>query len=48
MSPLHWASFNGHLNVTSLLLEYGADINAVDNVRIFVSLKIFYDLRLII
>lgn len=31
-TPLHFAAFNGHAEAVTLLLHYGADINAVDAV----------------
>jgi ankyrin repeat protein len=32
-TPLHWASYNGHLECVRLLLERGADKEARDRVR---------------
>lgn len=32
-TALHWAAANGHANVVSLLLSYGADVDAVSDTR---------------
>jgi len=30
MTPLHWAAFEGHTDVTVVLLEAGASLSTVD------------------
>jgi ankyrin repeat protein len=30
-TPLHWAAWNGHIEVVMLLIENGADVHAVNN-----------------
>ena len=29
-TPLHYASYNGHLNIVELLVSHGADVNITD------------------
>lgn len=36
LTPLHLASWYGHERVVELLLQHGADVNAVDSVGEFV------------
>ena len=40
-TSLIWAAFEGHVEVASLLLQRGADIEAKSNVRINTPLGIF-------
>jgi ankyrin repeat protein len=30
-TPLHWAAWNGHLDIVQILLPNGADVNAKDS-----------------
>ena len=38
MTPLHWAAYNGHTAAIEMLINKGADINAVDKVSICIYL----------
>ena len=36
-TPLHFAAYNGHIDVVKLLIQNGADISVLDNVSVIIN-----------
>lgn len=39
-SPLHLASYEGHIDIVKILLEHGAKVNATEEVKMYNSLNV--------